>query len=242
MNYLSTISISACFFCLPCSYGLILNKIYPADTKPVVDQLTALIHDTAQYLARFDIGPIEQSIIDQVLQGDKRAPRLIADDFYEMGTYAFIFMPDGSIVHLESAKGKLQDIAQDDLLKLSARWYQIATERGDGLAMRGMALLAETYLGIPDSYDEWMARSFKTLQVTAETSRELLFLTRCYGRAEGTVLDHAKAVETYLRYIERCKVEKKLDYVPPSNCMTPVPEHLKQYSSGKFTQEQLRLK
>lgn len=203
--------------------------------------LNALIQDTQRYIEKFNLSRIKPSIIAQVLQGDKRAPRLVAGDFYEMGLYVFVYLSDGTKVRLETATGKLREVDTDDLLRLAARWYKIAADRGDGLAMRGMADLAEDYLDDHSlSYEEWMKRSFETLRNSAEASRELLFLTRCYGRGEGTSIDHSRAVETYLRYIERCKVEKKTGYVPPSNCMTPVPDELKQYASGEFTQDQLK--
>ena len=205
------------------------------------DDIQNLIQDSQKYIENFNLVRIKPSILVQAVQGDKRAPRLIAEGFYEMGLYVFVYLADGSKIRLETATGKLRQVDTDDLLRLAARWYKIAASRGDGLAMRAMADIAEDYLGDHSlSYEEWMKRSFETLKNTAETSRELLFLTRCYGRGEGTSIDNSKAAETYLRYIERCKVEKKTGYVPPSNCMTPVPEYLKQYSSGEFTEEQLK--
>ena len=198
--------------------------------------LSALIQDTTQYLEKFDLAQIPAPIIERVLQGDKQAPRLVAESLDDMGSNIFVYLADGKRVDLVTATGKLRQLDTDILLTLAAQWYNIAAKRGDGLAMRGLADLADNAL----SRAEWLKRSFEILTSSASTSRELLFLTRCYGRGEGTSIDHSRAVETYLRYIERCKVEKKTGYVPPSNCMTPVPDELKQYASGEFTQDQLK--
>lgn len=228
---------------------MIMGCSIPCYARPRIDDraesqqskvLSVLIQDTTLYLKEFDLAQVPSPIIEKVLQGDKQAPRLIAESLEDMGSNIFVYLADGKRVDLVTVTGKLKQLDTDILLNLAARWYKIAAERGDGLAMRGLANLAEDYLDDHSlSYEEWMKRSFEVLASSAETSRELLFLTRCYGRGEGTSIDNAKAAKTYLRYIERCKIEKKTSYVPPSNCMTPVPEDLKQYSSGEFTENHI---